>query len=535
MSSRDLAAAGIKGYYSRRVGLLEQQLLAKQQEWRQLSEENSSLRRREQWLFKSISTLGENLHFSALAAVAVELQPDVDARCAEEIAEVLAQDLQVYNLMHNVRSSPSGQPEPESYTARVLRDVITPECVQRVRASTNEQLLMQFRELVMRVSFHLGREERRLAREAAAAAAAAAAARQKGAKRKQLQQLGIPQPPEEQQQQQQVQAGAGSGSSGSGTGGSSEPAALVSSLDQVVDEYSLHIMLVSMVSFKAVQRLCLYSLDTLQKASPPPSYWADVLAEMQLTPDQMQQVSHAWACYAEKIAPHFKRTQELAQQVKELLAAADVASSSMGRLTLGVSTSSISKPPDTPAAAAAAAPMQTDAPQQQHGRQDHLPRDDQHLQQQQQQTQQLMPIGLQQDAHHQQQQQQQGVLPEHLQPRAGSASSSSAASSGNTSCGNTNTNSSGSGSRVRPWQEFGLGSTTGLSLEEADKLQELLNDMSAAFGAMSQLSHAHTFPVWNMFSRLQLARLAVASYPFMPNICQISDAAHWALQDAEDD
>ncbi|WIA13803.1 hypothetical protein OEZ85_007350 [Tetradesmus obliquus] len=437
MSSRDLAAAGIKGYYSRRVGLLEQQLLAKQQEWRQLSEENSSLRRREQWLFKSISTLGENLHFSALAAVAVELQPDVDARCAEEIAEVLAQDLQVglwgrvvrgwrkggqdlqvYNLMHNVRSSPSGQPEPESYTARVLRDAITPECVQRVRASTNEQLLMQFRELVMRVSFHLGREERRLAREAAAAAAAAAAARQKGAKRKQLQQLGIPQPPEEQQQQQQVQAGAGSGSSGSGTGGSSELDALVSSLDQVVDEYSLHIMLVSMVSFKAVQRLCLYSLDTLQKASPPPSYWADVLAEMQLTPDQMQQVSHAWACYADKIAPHFKRTQELAQQVKELLAAADVASSSMGRLTLG---------------------------------------------------------------------------------------------------------------------EFGLGSTTGLSLEEADKLQELLNDMSQAFGAMSQLSHAHTFPVWNMFSRLQLARLAVASYPFMPNICQISEAAHWALQDAEDD
>jgi hypothetical protein len=45
MSSRDLAAAGIKGYYSRRVGLLEQQLLAKQQEWRQLSKENSSLRR----------------------------------------------------------------------------------------------------------------------------------------------------------------------------------------------------------------------------------------------------------------------------------------------------------------------------------------------------------------------------------------------------------------------------------------------------------------------------------------------------------
>jgi hypothetical protein len=46
-------------------------------------------------LFKTISTLGENLHFSALAAVAVELQPDVDARCAEEIAECLAQDLQV--------------------------------------------------------------------------------------------------------------------------------------------------------------------------------------------------------------------------------------------------------------------------------------------------------------------------------------------------------------------------------------------------------------------------------------------------------
>jgi hypothetical protein len=217
MSSRDLAAAGIKGYYSRRVGLLEQQLLAKQQEWRQLSEENSSLRRcahvapaashhmqlalpsdgqhtcitpaykqivlftmhamhqhhntgfvcsstsnmshagsckglclflllllcilpcsslqqythvqhpasqahfsvlhtttccrfcccgtppcrREQWLFKSISTLGENLHFSALAAVAVELQPDVDLRCAEEIAEVLAQDLQVGGLHIN--------------------------------------------------------------------------------------------------------------------------------------------------------------------------------------------------------------------------------------------------------------------------------------------------------------------------------------------------------------------------------------------------------------------------------------------------
>jgi hypothetical protein len=45
MSGRDLATANIKGYYSRRVGLLEQELLAKQQEWRQLSEENSSLRR----------------------------------------------------------------------------------------------------------------------------------------------------------------------------------------------------------------------------------------------------------------------------------------------------------------------------------------------------------------------------------------------------------------------------------------------------------------------------------------------------------
>jgi hypothetical protein len=56
--------------------------------------------RREQWLFKSISTLGENLHFSALAAVAVELQPDVDLRCAEEIADCLAQDLQVRELYH---------------------------------------------------------------------------------------------------------------------------------------------------------------------------------------------------------------------------------------------------------------------------------------------------------------------------------------------------------------------------------------------------------------------------------------------------
>jgi hypothetical protein len=46
-------------------------------------------------LFKTISTMGENLHFSALAAVAVELQPDVDLRCAEKIADCLAQDLQV--------------------------------------------------------------------------------------------------------------------------------------------------------------------------------------------------------------------------------------------------------------------------------------------------------------------------------------------------------------------------------------------------------------------------------------------------------
>jgi hypothetical protein len=49
MSGRDLATANIKGYYSRRVGLLEQELLAKQQEWRQLSEENSSLRRWAMW------------------------------------------------------------------------------------------------------------------------------------------------------------------------------------------------------------------------------------------------------------------------------------------------------------------------------------------------------------------------------------------------------------------------------------------------------------------------------------------------------
>jgi hypothetical protein len=49
MSGHDLAAANIKGYYSRRVGLLEQELLAKQQEWRQLSEENSSLRRWAMW------------------------------------------------------------------------------------------------------------------------------------------------------------------------------------------------------------------------------------------------------------------------------------------------------------------------------------------------------------------------------------------------------------------------------------------------------------------------------------------------------
>jgi hypothetical protein len=462
--------------------------------------------------------------------------------------------LQVYNLLHNVRSNPEGLQEDESYTARVLRNAITPECVQRVRSSTNEQLLMQFRELVMRVSFHLGREERRLQREAAAAAAAAAVARQKAGKRKKQQQQQQQQQQQRQQQRQQQEqneapppepqrqpaAGSSNGSgSGSGSGNSSsEPKALVSSLDQVVDEYSLHIMLVSMVSFKSVQRLCLYSLDSLQKCSPPPGYWADVLAEMQLTPDQMQQVGHAWGCYAEKIAPHFKRTQELAKEVKELLAAADMASSGMGRLGIGsnsFSTSTVgdSRPvdPSPPPAAAGAAgaadaagtaeapvPMQADILRHQ----GQLPQvaEQQQQQQQQQQQHEGLPIEQQQQQQGNHQHEQEGPL-EFLQPRIGSSSSGGTSTVNTSTSGSSNTGSSGgSGSTVKPWQEFGLGSTSGLGVEDADKLQELLQEMTQHFSAMSQLSHAHTFPVWNMFSRLQLARLAVASYPFMPNICQ---------------
>jgi hypothetical protein len=445
--------------------------------------------------------------------------------------------LQVYNLLHNVRSNPEGVQEDESYTARVLRDAILPEGVQRVRTSTNEELLQQFRELVMRISFHLGREERRLQREAATAAAAAAAARQKGNKRKQQQQQDAA-PPAQQQQQQPPAA---INSHGSGNSTSNEPPALAANLDKVVDDYSVHIMLVSMVSFKSIQRLCLYSLDTLQTCSPPSGYWAEVLAEMQLSPEQMQQVAHAWGIYAEKIAPHFKRTQELAQQVREMLLAADLASSGMSRLTLtsrGGSASALrdnQQQPDASAAAApeapqaaleaqrvdAALPMQTDTVQLQQVQEPIL---------QAGQPQQPPPPQQQQQVDKQQQPQGYGPhpqsphdgLPHHLQPRSGgSNSSSSGPSSASTGCGTLNSSGAGSGSStVKPWQEFGLGYTSGLGVEEADKLQELLTEMTQHFGTMSQLSHAHTFPVWNMLSRLQLARMAVASYPFMPNVCQ---------------
>jgi hypothetical protein len=421
--------------------------------------------------------------------------------------------LQVYNLLHDVRSSPEDLQEDESYTARVLRDAITPECVQRVRSSTTEDLLQQFRDLVMRMSFHLRREERRLQHEAAAAAAAAA--RQKGGRRKQQQQQQQQDAaPPVQQQQQQPAAG---NSDGSCINTSSNPPALVSSLVKVVDEFSVQVMLLSMVSFKTIQRLCLYSLDTLQTCSPPPGYWADVLAEMQLSPEQLQQVDHAWGIYAEKIAPHFKRTQELAKQVREMLLAADLASSAMSRLAL-------SSRGDNPASAStlfdnrqhgaaaeaadAASPMQTDTQQLQQA----LVVPDR------QQQQQPLQQGLQA-----QQQPPPDALPDHLQPRGGSSSSSSGPGSAGTGCGTRTSGSSGAGSggsAVKPWQEFGLGYTSGLGIEEADKLQELLSEMTQHFGTMSQLSHAHTFPVWNMFDRLQLARMAVASYPFLPNVCQ---------------
>jgi hypothetical protein len=460
--------------------------------------------------------------------------------------------LQVYNLLHNVRSNPEGVKEDESYTARVLRDAITPECVQHVRSSTNEELLQQFRELVMRMSFHLGREERRLLREAAAAAALAAATRRKGGKRKQQQQQQQHDATQPTQQQQQPAAA----SDGSGISNTSDPPALASSLDKVVDDYSVAIMLVSMVSFKSIQRLCLYSLDTLQTASPPAGYWAEVLAEMQLSTEQMQQVAHAWGIYAEKIAPHFKRTQELAQQVREMLLAADLASSGMSRLTLSSTSGSASalcdhQQLDASAAAAAeeaktaeaagaeaepgdaASPMQTEtvelqqlqepvlqAGQQQQGDQrqqqqadQQQQQGDQQQQQPQQGDQQPQGHGLQQPPHH-------DGLPHHLQPRSGGSSSSSGPSSSSTGCGTRSSGAGSGASAVKPWQEFGLGYTSGLGVEEADKLQELLTEMTQHFGAMSQLSHAHTFPVWNMLSRLQLARMAVASYPFMPNVCQ---------------
>jgi hypothetical protein len=433
----------------------------------------------------------------------------------------------VYNLLYNVRSTPQGGQEDESYTARVLRDAITPECVQRMRSSTNEELLQQFRELVMRVSLHLGREERRLQREAAAAAAAAA--HQKGGKRKQQQQQQQDATPPAQQQQQPPAVG---NSAGSGTSTSSEAPALAANLDKVVDDYSVHIMLVSMVSFKSIQRLCLYSLDTLQTCSPPSGYWAEVLAEMQLSPEQMQQLAHAWGIYAEKIAPHFKRTQELAQQVREMLLAADLASSGMSSLTLssrGGSASALpdnQQQPDASAAAAAAgaaaapkaaleaqgvdtaSPMQTDAVQLQQVQEPVLQAG------QQQQQQQRVDKQQQPQGHGPHPQPPHDGLPHHLQPRSSSSSSSSG-------CGTLNSSGTGSGSStVKPWQEFGLGYTSGLGAEEADKLQELLGEMTQHFGAMSQLSHAHTFPVWNMLSRLQLARMAVVSYPFMPNVCQ---------------
>jgi hypothetical protein len=259
----------------------------------------------------------------------------------------------------------------------------------------------------------------------------------------------------------------------------------------------------------------------------------------------MQQLAHAWGIYAEKIAPHFKRTQELAQQVREMLLAADLASSGMSSLTLssrGGSASALpdnQQQPDASAAAAAAgaaaapkaaleaqgvdtaSPMQTDAVQLQQVQEPVLQAGQQQQQQQQRVDKQQQPQG-----HGPHPQPPHDGLPHHLQPRSGGSSSSSSSSRGpssssSTGCGTLSSSGAGSGSStVKPWQEFGLGYTSGLGAEEADKLQELLGEMTQHFGAMSQLSHAHTFPVWNMLSRLQLARMAVVSYPFMPNVCQ---------------
>ncbi|KAF8072688.1 protein phosphatase 2C [Scenedesmus sp. PABB004] len=374
---------------------------------------NSSTR--EEVLFRCVSTLGENLHFSAMAAAA-ELELAQGGGPCRELVEVLSQDLAVYGLLNGVgaHGAPGGG---ESYTGRVLGG-ITREEVSAVRAATPAAHMATFRDLTLAMSAHLQRAAPPGAAPAAAAAVGGAAGGAAGS--------------------------AAGGAGGSAAGGAAAPAAAGSSLAEVVDAYLRAIMLLSMVSFKSIQRLCNYNIDTGQPATVPPRYWRGVMEGMALRGEQMDEVSVAYERYAAKIKPLYEETQALAQQVRDVLAGAEVPSSGGAPSSSGRGTPGSPGVSSGPGASASPEPASSE--------------------------------------------------PGHVQP----------------------------------WQDLGVVGVLGL--EAAEAVLGLLARMEGLFNRMSQLSHELTFPVINMFDHEQIARMAVGSYPYLINVCQIAQNVYWVVR-----